>query len=156
MGFYRLLCYGIYAGELGEYVLLVELGEAGLNFVADAAVFAGDVFGAAYDMRWVIKADVETLLDVADEVGAAFVGAAADGDDVVPWQLKVLLYGIGVVMADVDANFCHMLDGACVEASCGLCACGAGIHVGVEAGEEAMRHLAAAAVACAEDKDIHV
>jgi hypothetical protein len=134
------------------------LGEGldeGADFVSDAAVVGeGFVFGSGGfgEAGWVVEAYVDDLA-AAEEGGASFVGAGADGDDVVEGDGAEIGGVLGAVVADVYAGFFHDFDGEGVEAV-GVYAGGPGVEeVGLEVFGPAFGHLASATVAGAEEED---
>src|SRR5687767_724216 len=109
-------------GSRGLRALPFEATRERLNeladLVADSTVMGqGFVLGlrGLGELRRVVEADVDDL-GSAGEDGAGFVGVAADGDDVVEWDVGDRVDMLGRLRRDVDAGLGHDLDGGGVHA----------------------------------------
>ena len=57
-------------------------------------------------MRRIVETDVQSLAHFSDKGRTAFVGPAANRDDVVPLLIQISVDVCRNVCADVDAHFC--------------------------------------------------
>ncbi len=124
-----------------------------LYLVAHGAEFCPDFFFRTFRLGWVGEVLVQTFA-ATGKVRAAFVGVVAHGDDEVGRIAHVLVDIVARVVGDIDAVFHHGRDGARIET---MRFHASAVNAGAVAGElfeVAMRHLAAATIAGAEDEDV--
>lgn len=83
---------------------------------------------------------------------AGFRGIVTDGDHLIKWNCEELIECLGLLGADIDANFLHHCD--CFRPDCSLDRTGTGdIECGAaEGAEQPLRHLRAGAVVRADEK----
>ena len=91
---------------------------------------------------------------LAGKGGAGMVGIVANRDDSLDAALEKLVHVLGRVCGNIDADVGHGADGEWVNITGGF---GAGAldveHVTRDRAQNALGHVAAAGVACAENKD---
>ena len=110
--------------------------------------FEAFLLGALHQRR-VGKTDMQSLHYFAHKSRARFVGTATDGDDIVPLLVQVTRNVCGRVLRDVNAYLLQHLDCHRVHSLCWLSARREDLQTRIEGLEQAVCHLAAAAIACA-------
>src|SRR5260370_13740003 len=130
-----------------------ELAKAGRQVVADAAERGEFFFLRAGGLAGIPDAPVDALGGTRED-GTSFGGGVAGGDERVEALALEFGGGLGTVRGDVDADLAHGFDGQRANVTVGLAA-GAVHFVGAaaELAKKALGHLAAHAIAGAEDEN---
>ena len=131
------------------HLVLIEFEEAAVDFIPYPSEFRNDKILASLHLGRVVKADVQSMLDVAGKCRTTFVGSTANRNHIIPGLMQEAFYALRRVGGNVDAGFLHHLYCQRVDSRCGMCACGAYRQGCVERLHETVCHLAAATVSCA-------
>src|SRR5690554_6412451 len=106
--------------KLGFNFFFIEILVRGFDHDSHAVEYAPDKFFGTGSVRGVVEVYVQTVFDFAQKGGTGLVGASTYGDYVIPLVVEVFGNRIGGMSADVDADFCHGLNGFGVEFAAGL------------------------------------
>jgi len=126
------------------------------NLIPYSSELGQHLFFRTFEGIGIVEAYVEALSYLSCKNWTCLFGTSADGDDVIPLVVEVLVERLGVMMADVYADFVHHLDAEWMNLSGRFGASRTDVPIGMKMLEYALSHLAAATVTGAYDEDVHV
>ena len=122
-----------------------------MNLIAYATEFAFDKFGRTHGVARVVEADVQAFFHFPDKCRAHFVGAAANGNHVIPLVVEVFIHLVGCVVADINTDFSHRFYRSGIQFPRCFRSGGTNRDTRIERLQETVRHLAAATVSGAKN-----
>ena len=85
--------------------------QAILSAVTSGGWLLHPIFISTYGIRRIIKSDVQTFSDFANESGTIFVCSATDSYHIIPLVVKIYFYIFGPMVGQVNTHFIHHFNG---------------------------------------------
>lgn len=125
------------------------------NLITNAPELRVNELRCPYGIRRIFKAEVQTVVNLADKCWATLIGTPTYGYHIVPMLTEIFLNAFRCVTGNVNPNFSHCLYRLWIDPWGWYCSGGMNIEPRIIRLQKAVGHLTAAAVAGAKNQYLH-